>query len=126
MPEGTTRVIPGCTVTVCRDCCCGSTRKHPDVAHDALLGQLTAAVAHPHRVRVSECLDACEQSNVVVVQPSPAARRAGARPVWFGLVLDRDVTADIARWVLAGGPGVAPMSDILALSVVPEPVPQAP
>ncbi len=82
---------------------------------------LRAALPAPHRVRVSDCLDACEQSNVVVVHPSPGARRCGARPVWFGLVLDDDVTDDIAAWVRAGGPGVAPLSDVLALSVIPAP-----
>ena len=112
---------PGCMITVCRDCCCGSVTKHPDVDHDAQLEQLRAALPTPHRVRVSDCLDKCEQSNVVVVHPAPQARRAGARPVWFGLVVDADVTGDIAAWVRDGGPGVAPLPDVLELSVVPAP-----
>lgn len=111
----------GCLVTVCRDCCCGSRRKHPGVDHDGHVEQLRAALPHPHRVRVSECLDTCDCSNVVVVHPTPAARRAGARPVWFGFVVDDDVVGDIARWVHDGGPGVAPLSDALELSVVPAP-----
>jgi (2Fe-2S) ferredoxin len=111
----------GCTVTVCRDCCCGTAKKHPDVDHDGQLRQLRAELPAPHRVRVSDCLDVCEQSNVVVVHPTPAARRAGARPVWFGLVVDDDVTGDIAAWVRAGGPGVAPLSAVLELSVVSAP-----
>lgn len=72
-------------------------------------------------MRVSDCLDACAQSNVVVVHPTPLARRRGARPVWFGLVTDDVVTDDIIAWVRAGGPGVAPMTDALELSVVPAP-----
>lgn len=111
----------GCTVTVCRDCCCGSARKHPGVDHDGQLHQLRDALPAPHRVRVSDCLDLCEQSNVVVVHPAPAARRAGARPVWFGLALDAEVTADIADWVRSGGPGVAALPDVLDLSVVSAP-----
>lgn len=114
-------LVTGCTVTVCRDCCCGSARKHPDVDHDAQLGRLRRALPAPHRVRTSVCLDQCSQSNVIVVHPTPDARRDGARPVWFGLVLDDAVTDDIAAWVRAGGPGVVPVGDVLALSVVPSP-----
>ena len=108
----------GCTVTVCRDCCCGTTMKHPGVDHDAQLHRLRETLPAPHRVRVSECLDACAQSNVIVVHPAPAARLAGARPVWFGLVTSDDVADDITAWIRAGGPGVAPMSTVLELSVI--------
>ncbi|MEW2376607.1 hypothetical protein AB0883_10950 [Micromonospora sp. NPDC047812] len=111
-------VAPGCLVTVCRDCCCGSARKHPSVDHDAQLRRLRAGLPAPHRVRVSACLDLCAQSNLVVVHPTPAARRAGARPVWFGLVLHDFVVDDITGWVRAGGPGVAPLPAALELSVV--------
>jgi hypothetical protein len=98
-----------CTVTVCRDCCCGSADKHPTVDHDAQLAALRAAAAGRHRVRVSECLDVCDRSNVVVINPSPAARRAGARVVHLAEVLD-DVTATaVADWLDAGGPGSAPV-----------------
>lgn len=117
----TTSPRVGCTVTVCRDCCCGSALKHPGVDHDAQLTRLHAALARRHRVRTSDCLDACTQSNVIVVQPTPAARRAGARPVWFGVVLHDAVTDDIAAWVTAGGPGAAPLPATLQLSVIPAP-----
>lgn len=96
-----------CRVRVCRDCCCGTARKHPGVDHDGLLVRLTSAVADEAEVRVSSCLLACEQSNVVVVTPSGAGRRAGGRPVWLGTVLDEDVVDAIAAWVNRGGPGVA-------------------
>jgi (2Fe-2S) ferredoxin len=72
----------------------------------------------PHRVRVSACLDVCAQANVIVVHPVTAARRAGARPVWFGLVVSDPVTDDIAAWIRAGGPGVAPVPPVLELSIV--------
>jgi hypothetical protein len=58
-------------------------------------------------VRVSDCLDSCEHSNVVVVGPSPDGRRAGARPTWLLGVLDRATVADIVAWVRGGGPGIA-------------------
>jgi hypothetical protein len=108
----------GCTVTVCRDCCCGNGAKHPTVDHDAQLRRLGAALTPGHRLRTSLCLDACAEANVMVVHPRPDARRRGARPVWFGLVLDDAVLADIEAWVIAGGPGVAPLPARLELSVI--------
>ncbi|WP_122982136.1 hypothetical protein [Actinoplanes teichomyceticus] len=110
-------------MTVCRDCCCGSRSKHPAVDHDRQLARLRVELAPGHRVRTSLCLDVCAQSNVLVVQPDPAARRAGARPVWFGLVLDDTVLGDIVGWIRAGGPGRAPMSAALELSVITAPRP---
>lgn len=68
---------------------------------------MRAGIGDAGRVRVADCLDACEHSNVVVVGPSPDARRAGARPVWLLGVLDPATVADIVTWVLDGGPGVA-------------------
>lgn len=94
---------------VCRDCCCGSTHKHPGVDHDALLDRLSVAALGSAVVNVSGCLLACEKSNVVVVQPSRAARHRGARAVWLREVLDDDTVDAIAGWVRAGGPG---MSDV--------------
>ncbi|MEU0225645.1 (2Fe-2S) ferredoxin domain-containing protein [Streptomyces sp. NPDC006284] len=105
-----------CRVVVCRDCCCG-TRKVPGVDHAAQTERLRAAVP----VRVSDCLDVCEQANVIVVQPSAAGRAAGARPVWLGLVNDPDATEDIVAWARAGGPGVAPRPDILDLYAITPP-----
>ncbi|NJP35769.1 hypothetical protein [Micromonospora thermarum] len=105
-------------MTVCRDCCCGDEGKHPAVDHDGQVRRLREALPAPHRVRVSTCLDLCAQSNVVVVHPTRAARRAGSRPVWFGLVLGDEVVDDIAGWVRLGGPGVTPLPALLELSVV--------
>ncbi|MCC2266640.1 (2Fe-2S) ferredoxin domain-containing protein [Streptomyces sp. CT1-17] len=105
-----------CRIVVCRDCCCGSP-KVTGVDHAAQTERLRAAAP----VRVSDCLDVCDQANVVVVQPSAAGRAAGARPVWLGLVNDRDATEDIAAWARAGGPGVAPLPDILDLYVITPP-----
>ncbi|MEU8588970.1 (2Fe-2S) ferredoxin domain-containing protein [Streptomyces sp. NPDC048664] len=106
-----------CTVTVCRGCCCG-TPKIPGVDHAAQLDGLRAALADVARVRASECLDVCEQANVIVVQPSTTGRRAGGRPVWLGLVNDPDACADIAAWVGAGGPGLAEPPAVLDLYTV--------
>ncbi|MDQ2826390.1 MAG: (2Fe-2S) ferredoxin domain-containing protein [Actinomycetota bacterium] len=96
-----------CVVTVCRGCCCGTASKHPDVDHSGQLEQLRLRLGGATPVRVSDCLDSCEHSNVIVVTPSVLGRRAGTGPVWLGEVLDPDSTAELAEWVAAGGPGVA-------------------
>jgi predicted metal-binding protein len=69
------------TVTVCRGCCCGTRKKHPDVDHRAQLDELRASVKDVARVRTSDCLDDCKRSNVMVVSPSRSGRGDGARPV---------------------------------------------
>ncbi|MFD5806729.1 MULTISPECIES: (2Fe-2S) ferredoxin domain-containing protein [unclassified Streptomyces] len=102
------------TVTVCRGCCCG-TPKVSSIDHAAQLRDLRGALDGAATVRVTNCLDACERANVIVVQPSTAGRRAGGRPVWLGLVNDHDATADIATWIESGGPGVTEPPGILDL-----------
>ncbi|MFJ9847224.1 (2Fe-2S) ferredoxin domain-containing protein [Kitasatospora sp. NPDC101155] len=103
-----------CTVTVCRGCCCG-TPKVPGLDHRAQLTDLRESLAGVANVRPTDCLDACEQANVIVIQPSAEGRKAGGRPVWLGLVNDPDAAADITAWVKAGGPGLADPPDILYL-----------
>jgi hypothetical protein len=104
-----------CVVTVCRGCCCGTDAKHPGVDHDGHLAALRAAEGG--RVREGQCLAACELSNMVVVNPSPAGRAEGGRPTWLGGVLSDDEVALVVRWVEAGGPGVAPLPAALATNV---------
>lgn len=103
-----------CIVRVCRDCCCGTEAKHPGVDHDGLIARLEAGTRGRARVLRSSCLLACDRSNVVVVTPSPAGRKAGGRPVWLQSVLD-DATVDaISTWVARGGPGVAPAPETVS------------
>jgi (2Fe-2S) ferredoxin len=106
-PRSGPHAAVGCTVTVCRGCCCGTPGKHPGVDHAGQLARLRAAVAGDGRIRQTGCLDLCERSNVVVVSPSAAGRRNGGRPVWFAEVLDERLVTAIADWVRAGGPGLA-------------------
>ncbi|MET8950503.1 (2Fe-2S) ferredoxin domain-containing protein [Streptomyces sp. NPDC004393] len=108
------QAAPRCTVTVCRGCCCG-TAKIPGVDHAAQLAALKAELGSVAQIRVVHCLDACEQANVIVVQPSSQGRAAGGRPVWLGLVNDPDAASDIATWVRRGGPGLTEAPDILGL-----------
>jgi hypothetical protein len=92
---------------MCRGCCCGTTRKHPDVDHDAI-AEILARVGGPETELVrTECLWACEFSNVVVVNPSVEARRAGTRPAWITQVNTIERAEALAAWVRDGGPGIA-------------------
>jgi (2Fe-2S) ferredoxin len=103
-----------CTVTVCRDCCCG-TYKVPGLDHHAQLTDLRGSLADVATVRTTLCLDACDQANVIVIQPSAAGRKAGGRPVWLGLVNDPEAAKDITAWVKAGGPGLVDPPAVLDL-----------
>ncbi|MFT4263662.1 MAG: (2Fe-2S) ferredoxin domain-containing protein [Nocardioides sp.] len=98
-----------CVVSVCRGCCCGNAELRPGIDHDALLTDLGKRLGADGKVRVTGCLWVCGDANVVVVSPRPEARRTGARPVWLAQVDHPDVSALIAAWVAAGGPGLAPM-----------------
>jgi hypothetical protein len=66
-------------------------------------------------VRRTDCLDACERANVIVIQPCAEGRKAGGRPICLGQVNDPGAAADIAAWVKNGGPGLAEAPDILGL-----------
>ena len=102
------------SVTVCRGCCCGRPEKNPGTDHAGQLASLRQALPAA-QIRVSDCLDVCERSNVVVVSPSAEGRAAGGRPVWLGLVLDLEAVTDIADWVRDGGPGIAEPPAVLDL-----------
>ncbi|MFE9570555.1 (2Fe-2S) ferredoxin domain-containing protein [Streptomyces sp. NPDC006692] len=103
------------TVTVCRGCCCGTPAKVPRLDHEAQLTDLRTQLATVATVRRTDCLDACERANVIVIQPSAEGRKAGGRPVWLGQVNDPGAADDITTWVKNGGPGLAEAPDILDL-----------
>lgn len=107
------------SVTVCRGCCCGTARKHPETDHEGQLRQLTEAGV---RVRVADCLDVCEHSNVMVVHPSFDQRRKGARVVWLGGVLDSRLVVHIGRWAAQGGPGAAAIPEAVRPLVITRPI----
>ena len=92
---------PDRDVLLCRDCCCG-TEKHPRTDHD---GQRDALLAVDGvsgvRVRVVDCLDQFDRSNVVLVRDFTGGRR----PVdtWLGGVLDPTATERVVGWVSEGG-----------------------
>ena len=118
---------PGRTgVVVCRGCCCGNSSKDPRTDHTAQLRRLEdLADERPDQlsVRTSDCLGPCSQANVVVVRPSALGRRGGGRPVWLALVRDLGVLDLLDGWLADGGPGLAPIPELLSLHVIPAPKP---
>jgi predicted metal-binding protein len=99
-------------VLLCRGCCCGTRAKHPQVDHEAQEQLLeTAAEQHPGvELRVVDCLDECDRSNVAVLRRPGAPARE--RDTWLGgLLTDRAGTA-LAGWLAAGGDG--PLPDALS------------
>lgn len=95
--------------------CAGETLGDRD---DHPLGQLgrlrdvaASGLAALHEV---ECLDQCNQGDVVVVRPSPAGRRRGGRPVWFSGLAGEERTAALEQWLRDGGPGTSDVPTALA------------
>lgn len=95
-------------VRVCRGCCCGTRSKHPDVDHESIAAALSGdELGGAAQTVTTDCLWACDLSNVVVVNPSPAGRSRGARPAWVAEVNSVERARIVAAWVRAGGPGLA-------------------
>lgn len=96
------------TVLLCRGCCCGTAQKHPGVDHDAQEDALRAAAEeHPDvELRVVDCLDECDRSNVVVVRRG--GRPAKERDTWLGGVLTGKASDALAGWLTEGAAGPVP------------------
>jgi hypothetical protein len=85
-------------VILCRGCCCGTERKHPDVDHAAQEQRLRAAAERAGgKLVLSDCLDRCEASNLAVV-------RVRGQNLWFGGLLQPLETERFAAWLEAGAP----------------------
>ena len=113
---------PDWDVLVCRGCCCGSARKHRRTDHEGQLADLrqASAAGGGTRVMVADCLDRCDDSNVVLLRPSRAAKRTGGTPLWLGGVLTQAQTDLLSGWLRRGGPAAetAPRS-LLGLRLRP-------
>ncbi len=96
------------TVLLCRGCCCGTTSKHPGLDHEAQEEAVRAAVdEHPDvELRVVDCLDECDRSNVVVVRRGN--RPSKDRDTWFGGVLSDRATTALAGWLSEGAADPVP------------------
>lgn len=98
-------------VLLCRGCCCGTERKHPDVDHAAQERAFRIAAAEGGgRVILTRCLDVCERSNVVVVKTAQHTH-------WFGDVLRPEQTEALSAFLRSGGASAPPAE--LSFNVVP-------
>ena len=89
------------TVLLCRGCCCGTSDKHPRTDHGAQeQALLDAAARSAVEVRVVDCLDECDRSNVAVVRR--AGLRASERDTWLGGLLTERAGSALAAWVADG------------------------
>lgn len=95
--------LPERDVLVCRGCCCGTVEKHPRTDHDAQREALLACGdVDGVRVRVAECLDECDHSNVVLVRDFSRGRRP--TDTWLGGVHAEGTTDALVDWISEGGP----------------------
>lgn len=100
---------------LCRDCCCGTAQKHPRTDHDGQQLALEAAAAEGGvDLRIVECLDECDRSNVVLVRRPGAPRKE--RDTWFGGVLTEAATSALTGWVREGAPAAGVPSRLSALA----------
>ncbi|MGN8246275.1 hypothetical protein ACTHAM_003411 [Cellulomonas soli] len=94
--------------------CAGETLGVSDDAPGGQRGRLErldqAGVA---RLTFVDCLDECERGDVVVARPAAPRRASGVAPVWFARLAGDRTTADLERWLRAGGPGAAPVPGAL-------------
>jgi predicted metal-binding protein len=99
---------PDTVVLLCRGCCCGTRAKHPRVDHDRQERFLEAAAdTHPGvELRIVECLDECDRSNVAVLRRTSAPPRE--RDTWLGSLLSDRATAALSDWITGGGTGPLP------------------
>lgn len=99
---------PPTLVLLCRGCCCGTAGKHPGVDHQAQVEALTTAAGDQPAVglRVVDCLDECDRSNVAVIRQAGRPARGG--DTWLGGLLSERATAALAEWIRAGGSGPLP------------------
>lgn len=85
------------SVLVCRGCCCGTVRKHPHVEHAKHLAHLQHATnVGGGQLRIVDCLDVCQRSNVVVV------RRHGHPATWIGDLHTDTAIETLSRWIESG------------------------
>jgi predicted metal-binding protein len=93
---------------LCRDCCCGTTSKHPRTDHDGQVFAMEDAVRDQPgvEVRIVDCLDACERSNVALVRRHGLPRKE--RDTWLGGLLTPGATNALVDWLKDGAIGVLP------------------
>ena len=103
------------TVLLCRGCCCGTAKKHPDVDHLAQEQRLDGAAARAGaRLVFTDCLDECARSNVIVLR---RRERGYVDSTWLGGVLDERRTSELCAYLCEGWREGAPLPAALATLV---------
>lgn len=95
-------------VLLCRGCCCGTRARHPRTDHDAQQDALEQAAAGTKgvQVRVVDCLDECDRSNIAVLRRATAPPKE--RDTWLGGLLTTKATDALAGWIADGAHGPLP------------------
>ena len=107
-PDQTVTAKPKTVVLLCRGCCCGTLDKHPEVDHEGQRRLLENAVEQQPgmELRIIDCLDECDRSNVAVVRR--VGMPARERDTWLGGLLTDRATEALAGWLSDGAEGPLP------------------
>ena len=97
---------PETVVLLCRGCCCGTATKHPRTDHLAQQEALALAAGDAAEVRLVDCLDECDRSNVAVLRKPH--RKGNDRDTWLGGLLTERATGELAGWLADGADGPLP------------------
>lgn len=92
---------PSLIVHVCRDCCCGTWRKHPEVDHSAQLETLTRTVDSlpGGQIKTTKCVGECRHSNVLIIRRFLHGRTL---TTWLGNILRERQTLALCQWLTQG------------------------
>ncbi len=97
--------MPGCALTICRGCCCGTNDRDGAAARVGYLRQRL----HSVELRTSSCLGPCDRRDVIVVHPYARHRKRGQVPIWLSRMHTKTAMDELIGWLNTGGPGQALM-----------------
>jgi len=82
------------SVLLCRDCCCGTDRKHPEFDHAAQRRELEGVISKAGgKLHIVKCIDACSYSNVVVIRPHNGEK------IWLGGLAQAETHVELCRFL---------------------------
>ena len=94
------------SVLLCRDCCCGTDRKHPGFDHAEQRRELEEVINNSGgKLHIVKCIDACSYSNVAVI------RRPSGEKVWVGGLANMENHNELCRFL--AGDTTQPLTPVL-------------
>ena len=97
----------GFSVLLCRDCCCGTDRKHPGFGHAEQRRELEEVInGSGGKLHIVKCIDACNYSNVAVI------RRPNGEKIWLGGLAQVEAHDELCRFL--AGDTMQPLTPLLA------------